>query len=80
MGVPPKLVWRCRRGVKELDILLGRYLEQRYNDAGVQEHVLFDRLLELQDPVLLKYLMGKQSPEDAELCQLVELIRGLAVN
>ena len=28
-----QLRWRCRRGMKELDILLERYLARRWDDA-----------------------------------------------
>jgi antitoxin CptB len=29
-----KLRWRCRRGMRELDVLLSRYLDEEYRTAG----------------------------------------------
>ena len=29
-----KLRWRCRRGMKELDILLARYMDERFRSAS----------------------------------------------
>ena len=59
-----KLRWRCRRGTKELDTLTGRYLEQFYNHASLEEQCAFARLLEMQDPELHKILTREHSPND----------------
>lgn len=44
-----KLKWRCRRGMKELDVLLLQYLEQHYDKASKQEQQAFENLLKLSD-------------------------------
>ena len=62
-----RLRWRCRRGMRELDELLQRYLERRYPYAPKIEQRQFESLLELQDPILLSYLLGHQAPADPEL-------------
>jgi len=62
-----RLRWRCRRGLRELDELLQRYLERRYPYAQEIERRAFESLVELQDPILLSYLLGQQTPPDPEL-------------
>ena len=57
-----KLRWRCRRGMKELDVLLTRYVEERFCGASDQEREAFRQLLETQDPVLYAYCLGKERP------------------
>ncbi len=57
-----KLRWRCRRGMKELDILLTRYLEEVFCSASNLERDAFKELLDAQDPVLYAYCMGAQAP------------------
>ena len=32
-----RLAWRCRRGMKELDLLLGGWLRQNYAQASAAE-------------------------------------------
>ena len=59
-----RLRWRCRRGMRELDVVLHRYLETRYTIAPLAEQQAFERLLDEQDPQLLAYLMGKERPQD----------------
>ena len=57
-----QLRWQCRRGMRELDELLTAYLEHRYDAAGADEKAAFCRLLSLADPVLISYLMQRETP------------------
>jgi antitoxin CptB len=71
-----RLAWRCRRGMKELDLLLASWLETRFEPASAELRRQFEALLELPDPLLARYLLGGQRPERADLAVLVECIRG----
>ena len=70
-----RLRWRCRRGMRELDELLVRYLEHDYAAASARERAAFERLLELQDPELLGYLVGRQTPPEEDLQRVVARLR-----
>ena len=74
-----RLRWQCRRGTKELDLLLQRYLETGYLPADGEEKALFIKLLELEDDELLAVLMGELEVEAGELKFLVEKIRVFTV-
>ena len=52
-----RLCWRCRRGTRELDLLLSRYLENDYDRARPEERAAFEKLLELPDPELYRLLI-----------------------
>ncbi len=69
-----RLRWQCRRGMRELDELLSRYLEQCYDEASDSEKAAFRQLLELSDPELAGYLLGKQSPGSDLIARVVERI------
>jgi antitoxin CptB len=69
-----KLRWRCRRGMKELDILLTRYVEEDYLGATPEQQAAFRALLDSQDPQLNDYFLGRESPTDPVLCALIERI------
>jgi antitoxin CptB len=79
MAAPPpaaelgKLRWRCRRGMKELDVLLARYVDERFRSASDVEQEAFRRLLETQDTVLYAYCLGSQRPPP-EFAALIERI------
>ena len=70
--------WLCRRGMKELDVLLARYLDARWADAPAPERAAFASLLELQDPVLWDVLLGRGAAADAAQADVAERIRTLS--
>lgn len=72
-----RLRWRCRRGMRELDQLLGRYLDRKWRQASQAERGVFLRLLETEDDKLWHWFMGYETATDAEIAQLVEHIRTL---
>jgi antitoxin CptB len=72
----PRLKWQCRRGMRELDELLLRYLEGRYDGAPAAEKQAFESLLSLSDPELVQYLLGRNRPEDEAIAHVVSCIRG----
>ncbi len=70
-----QLRWQCRRGMRELDILLTNYLDNDYPQAKEQQKQAFCELLALPDPELIDYLLGGQLPADAALANVVSQIR-----
>jgi len=73
-----RLRWRCRRGMRELDVLLGRYLERDYAAAGQTERDAFSGLLELPDPDLYGYLFGRAEAAAGPIHDVVARIRNAA--
>lgn len=72
-----RLRWRCRRGMRELDQLFGRYLDRVWKQASDAERGVFLRLLETEDDKLWHWFMGHEAASDAELDCLVQSIRAL---
>jgi antitoxin CptB len=68
-----KLRWRCRRGMKELDVLLERYVDERFGTASNPEREAFRQLLETQDTVLYAYCLGSE-PVPPHLRSLIDRI------
>ncbi len=75
-----KLRWRCRRGMRELDELLTRYVDERYRDASPDHQAAFRQLLDSQDPAIYDYFLGRASPPGPVLSSLIELITAGASN
>ncbi len=69
-----KLRWRCRRGMKELDVLLSRYVDEQYPSAPPAHQAAFRQLLDSQDPLIHAYFLGRQLPPDVVLASLIERI------
>ena len=73
-----RLAWRCRRGMRELDVLLAWYLRERWAGADAAEKRQFERILELSDPLLAAYLLGRESAPDPDMERMLEILRGNA--
>lgn len=70
-----RLRWRCRRGMKELDVLLERYLENDFPGADDQEREAFEALLDCQDPELMAFFTGRTVPEDRATASVIARVR-----
>ena len=72
-----RLRWRCRRGMRELDVMLGRYLDRAWEMASPAERRAFVQLVELQDPELVGYRVGGTTPPEDAQRAVVACIRRL---
>ena len=72
-----RLRWRCRRGMRELDQLFTRYLDQRWPSAPDAERGVFVRLLDCEDDALWRWCMGMAVPADKDLDDIIGRIREL---
>jgi len=78
MSERSRVRWRCRRGMKELDVALLGYLERHYDTASAEERRIFADLLELQDLQLHSYIIGRETPPDPAVAQVIGKIRAAA--
>ena len=70
-----RLVWHCRRGTRELDTMLERFLTHRYDQADEDCRKAFERLLELPDPELHDVLSGAVAVNDPAIEKTARIIR-----
>jgi antitoxin CptB len=70
-----RLRWQCRRGMRELDLLLLRFLDTGYAGLDADAARAFARLLDCPDALLLEWLLGRQRPSDKEVADVVLRIR-----
>lgn len=74
-----RLRWRCRRGMRELDQLLRRYLDHAWESDCEHQRAVFSRLLDTEDDKLWHWFMGHEESPDVELQALLTRIRSLPV-
>lgn len=70
-----KLIWQCRRGMLELDLILARFTEKQFAGFSEEQLVLFEQLLTYPDPDLYTWLMGYGEPETTEMVNFVNFLR-----
>ena len=66
--------WRCRRGLLELDLVLERFLERRYDALDDEQRRLFAELLDEPDNDLLDLALGRREPAPRHRA-VVDLLR-----
>ncbi len=69
-----KLLWRCRRGTRELDILMRRFLDHHYRNAEPELRRAFEAMLDMQDPELYALLTGSRKSHDRHVNKVIEYI------
>ena len=73
-----RLSWACRRGMLELDVLLGNFLKNTYPTLPIEDKERFIKLLACADPELFSWLLGQAIPQDPDFSRIVEIIRHAA--
>lgn len=70
-----RLLWRCRRGLLELDIVLQRFLDHYYDELAASGRAAFAELVELQDIDLWHLVTADDLPAHQERAHVLGLLR-----
>jgi len=70
-----RLRWQCRRGMLELDALLGDFVELHYVQLDAHEKEVFKEVLNLPDQLLFDYFFGNGKSIDKDVNNVIERIR-----
>jgi antitoxin CptB len=72
-----RLKWKCRRGLLELDIVLGRYLAARNGCFAAEEIAALEDLLDSPDNDLWDVVAGRSEPAHARHRAVVDALRAI---
>jgi len=72
------LVWQCRRGLLELDLLLGPFVERTFDLLTEKDKLKLIRLLNHSDPDLQQWLLGQVPCPEPDLQPLIRKIQAQA--
>jgi len=67
--------WRSRRGLLELDIVLGRFIDAFYMQLNEAELLVFEELLDMPDNPLWDMIAGRQEAAQDVQRALLEKIK-----
>ncbi|MFN2157179.1 MAG: succinate dehydrogenase assembly factor 2 [Anaerolineae bacterium] len=70
-----RLRWQCRRGMLELDLLLNNFLDQAWSDLDDARRHTLERLLAVEDQVLIDWLLGDAIPAERAVREITDQIR-----
>ncbi|GHT91734.1 hypothetical protein FACS1894185_6120 [Betaproteobacteria bacterium] len=71
-----RLRWRCtRRGLLEVDVTLGRFLEEGFGKLSAAEEQAFVELADYDDLELWHLISGQKACEDTRLAPIVAMLQ-----
>lgn len=70
-----RLIWQCRRGMLELDLVFKQFLSKQLDGLSTQQITALEHLLTYSDPVIYDWLIGDEIPYEQELIDIVAFIR-----
>lgn len=75
MGESSRLLWRCRRGIKEMDLLLETFVQRDYPALNRDEQQVFERFLDESDLDILAWITGRSEPTDPAYEQIIHRLQ-----
>ena len=63
--------WQCRRGMLELDTLLGEFVETHYLSLDNEQRERFRAFLNTPDQILFDYFFGQTKPIDKDVADVI---------
>ena len=70
-----KVIYRARRGLKEIDVYFDPYVKNYYLQANPAEKAMFAALVEQEDPDLLDWFMEVSEPPHPEMKTLIQKLK-----
>lgn len=66
--------WHSRRGMLELDLVLGPFVEKHLRDLDEENQRRYVYLLTSEDQDLFRWFLSAEKPEDEEKAKIVAVI------
>ena len=77
MSDEARLRWRCRRGTREMDLLLESFLDECYARLSEDQQGAFARLLEESDMDIINWVTGRSQPEDQGYHDIITTLQSM---
>ena len=69
-----EVIWKCRKGVREIDILLSRYTEEVYLKLSEEEQINFVEFINKDTYEILDILVNNKSTSE-KFSKIVEALK-----
>ena len=69
-----RLAWQCRRGIKEVEVVLVPFFEKHFLSLSRQDQMLFEQLLLEQDVDMFEWFTKRTLPDEPDLARIVKMV------
>ena len=68
--------WKCRKGIREVDILFSKYMEEVYQDLTAEQQKIFIEFIQQDTYEILDILVNNKS-FDTKFTNIVDALKSL---
>lgn len=68
------LLWQCRRGIKEIEVLLIPFLNQHFQNESTETQILFEELLAEEDLDIFEWFTRRVEPDNERIRTIVDIL------
>ncbi len=72
-----RLRWRCRRGIREMDLLLERFLLDHYPHLSADHRSSFEAMLDEADLDIYAWIVGTTEPDNPSYIAIVKQLQAM---
>ena len=69
------LLWNCRRGMKELDVAIERFMATKFDQLSEEQKLVFYEILKTDDGEFFAWLIGSYEPEQDNFKQIISMLQ-----
>ncbi len=69
-----RLTWQCRRGIKEVEVLLGPFFEKYFDTLSSADQDSFEAFLKEQDADIFEWFTMRVKPANSQTAAMVDVI------
>ena len=70
-----EVIWKCRKGIREVDILLSRYTEKFYPHLSKEDKKIYVEFIDQDTYAILDVLVNDKKPENEKFIKIVEALK-----
>jgi len=74
------LRWQCRRGIKEIEVLLVPFFENHFESLSTEQQNAFKQLLDSHDADIFDWFLKRRVPDSECLVKLLDVIQSRLSN
>ncbi|MCG8315885.1 MAG: succinate dehydrogenase assembly factor 2 [Pseudomonadales bacterium] len=69
-----RLSWQCRRGIKEVEVLLAPFFERHFLSLSAEDQAIFVAMLEEPDVEMFEWFTQRAEPQNPQYKHMVNVI------
>ncbi len=69
-----KILWQCRRGMLELDLILENFVKNYYLKLNEKQKAVFNAMLDYSDQELYNWFLGLEAPIEKSFQEIIHFV------